>query len=339
MKTAVLLINLGTPQSPKTKDVRRYLREFLNDPRVIDLPWLARKLLVNLIIVPFRSPKSAALYKELWTPAGSPLWINTKRLADAVQKELPDSFEIEWAMRYGTPALKDRLDALEQMQVERLILVPLYPQYASSTTGSTLQMANQIISKWKQIPQLSVLHHFHDHPAFIAAFSSRIAKYKPQAYDHIVLSYHGLPTNQVTESHGGKDCEAMGCATQRNEQNSYCYLASCYETSRLLALKMGWKPEDYTVCFQSRLSKNWITPFTDDCVKQLAAEGKKKLLVISPAFVGDCLETIHELGSELKKDFEKNSGGQLTLVESLNDQPQWVEALAGMIRKMADTVV
>ena len=332
MKTAVLLINLGTPDSPKTGDVRKYLNEFLNDSRVVDLPWLGRKLLVNLIIVPFRSPKSAALYKELWTPTGSPLLINTKNLRNTLRKELSDSYVVEMAMRYGKPALKKMLGKLEKQQPERIILVPLYPQYASSTTGSTLEKAGKLISNWKQIPDVKMIHHFHDHIGFIEAFAHRIKQYNPQNYDQIIMSYHGLPLNQVYEAHAGNDCEAMGCSTKRDEENSYCYLASCYETSRLLAEKLNLQKQDYTVCFQSRLSKNWTKPFTDEVVKEQAKTGKKRLLVISPSFVTDCLETIHELGKELKEDFEKNDGEQLTLVESLNNLPQWAGALASMVR-------
>jgi len=332
MKTAVLLINLGTPDSPKTADVRKYLSAFLNDSRVIDLPWMGRKLLVNLIIVPFRSPKSAALYKELWTPTGSPLSINTINIRNALRKELSDSYVVEMAMRYGKPALKNMLGKLEKQQPERIILVPLYPQYASSTTGSTLEKAVKLISNWKQIPDVKMIHHFHDHNGFIEAFVHRIKQYNPQNYDHIIMSYHGLPLNHVYEAHAGTDCEAMGCSTKRDEGNSYCYLASCYETSRLLAEKLKLQKQDYTVCFQSRLSRNWTKPFTDEVVKEQAKTGKKRLLVISPSFVTDCLETIHELGKELKEDFEKNGGEQLTLVESLDDLPRWVGSLASMVR-------
>ncbi len=334
MKTTVLLINLGTPDSPKTGDVRKYLREFLNDSRVIDLPWLGRKLLLNLVILPFRSPKSAALYKELWTIDGSPLLINTKTFSKGLQKELGDTYSVEMGMRYGKPALSGALEKIKQKQSERIILVPLYPQYASSTTGSSLQKAIKIISKWKQIPDVKIIHHFHNHPGFIEAFIHRIKQYKPQNYDHIIMSYHGLPLKHINDTHAGNDCEAMGCLDKRDDKNNYCYLASCYETSRLLAEKLNLKYQDYTVCFQSRLSKNWTKPFTDEVVREQAKKGKKRLLVISPAFVTDCLETIHELGRELNEDFIMNGGEQLTLVESLNGLPQWVEAMAGMLKRV-----
>ncbi len=334
MKTAVLLINLGTPDSPKTADVRKYLSAFLNDNRIIDLTWMARKLLVNLIIVPFRSPKSAALYKKLWTATGSPLLVNTKNLRNALRKELSEDYVVEMAMRYGKPALKNMLGKLEKQQPERIILVPMYPQYASSTTGSSLEKAVNLISNWKQIPDIKMIHHFHDHFGFIEAFAHRIKQYNPQSYDHIIMSYHGLPLNHIYEAHAGNDCESMGCSSKRDEKNSYCYLASCYETSRLLAEKLNLQKQDYTVCFQSQFRKNWTKPFTDELVKELTKTAKKRLLVISPAFVADCLETIYELGKELKEDFEKNGGELLTLVASLNDLPKWVKTLASMVRDL-----
>lgn len=333
MKTTVLIINLGTPDSPKTRDVRKYLSEFLNDSRVIDLPWLGRKLLVNFVIVPFRSPKSAKLYKEVWTTEGSPLLINTQNFSVALQKELSDNYIVELGMRYGKPSLSEVLERIKQRQPQKIIIVPLYPQYASSTTGSSLQKAVNIISKWKQIPEIKTIHHFHDHPLFIEAFAQRMKQYNPQNYDHIIMSYHGLPLNQVHAAHGGNKCETMGCDNKRDENNSYCYRASCYETSRLLANRLNLQKQDYSVCFQSRLNKNWTKPFTDELVIEQINKDNKRLLVISPAFVADCLETLHELGQELKNDFEINGGEELTLVESLNDLPLWVDAMANMIKQ------
>ena len=332
MKTTVLLINLGTPDSPITRDVRKYLSEFLNDRRVIDLPWLARKLLVNLVIVPFRSPKSASLYKEIWTSEGSPLLINTLNLRDALRIKFNESYVVEMAMRYGNPNLKNVLDNIEKEQPDRIILLPLYPQYASSTTLSSIEKARHIIGTWKQVPEIKMIQHFHDHPGFIDSFVQRIQQYNPQSYDHIIMSYHGLPLNQVREAHSGNSCESMNCAHKKTKDNNLCYLASCYETSRLLAEKLNMHELDYTVCFQSRFSKKWTKPFTDKVVMELAEKGKKRLLVISPAFVTDCLETNHELGKELKENFEQNGGDQLTLVESLNSMPHWVDVAAGMIK-------
>lgn len=337
MKTSLLLVNLGTPDSPKTGDVRKFLREFLNDKRVIDLPYFVRKLLVNIIILPLRSHKTALLYKKLWTTEGSPLLFNTKNLRDSLRKKLNSSYEVDMVMRYGEPSLKNMLKQLKEKQTKQIVILPLYPQYASSTSGSIFELVLKNISKWKQIPEVKMINHFHDNVGFIDAFVYRIKQYKPQNYDHLVMSYHGLPLNQVYEAHDGKKCEVIGCSEQRDKKNYFCYLASCYETSRLLAEKLKLKKQDYTVCFQSRFSKNWTKPFTDEVVKEQSKIGNKRLLVISPSFITDCLETINELGEELKIDFEKNNGRLLTLVESLNDLPQWVESMAKLIN--AETIL
>ncbi|TSA38177.1 MAG: ferrochelatase [Porphyromonadaceae bacterium] len=315
MKTVVLLMNLGSPDSPNPVDVRKYLSEFLNDSRVINLPWLFRKLLVNLIIVPVRSFKSARLYRSIWTPQGSPLVINTQYLSEGLQNKLGEEYVVEMAMRYGNPGLKNKLVQLEKQRPDRIILVPLYPQYSSATTGSTLELAMRYIGKWKYIPSLQMIHHFHDHPAYIKAFAFRIHSCHPQGYDHIIMSYHGLPLSHIHDAQG----------------SSFCYQASCFETSKLLARELNLKEEDYTVSFQSRLNGDWTKPFTDEAVRDLAKKGKKRILVVSPSFTSDCLETLHELGKELKKEFEENGGEQLTLVESLNDLPIWVDGLAKMI--------
>lgn len=331
MKTSVLLINLGTPDSPKTADVRKYLREFLNDRRVINIPWLWRKLLVNLVIVPFRSIKSAKLYSRIWTTEGSPLLTFTKKLRDALRVELNDTYEVEMAMRYGNPSLNTLLKQLEKQHPERIILIPLYPQYASSTSGSTLEMAFKLIGKWKNIPEVKFVHHFHDYPGFINAYTQRINQYNPKSFDHIIMSYHGLPLSHIHDAHVGNDCEVLGCSYKRDDYNNYCYLASCYETSRLLAESLNLTKEKYTVSFQSRLSKNWTKPFTDEVIKDLVTNGKKRILVISPSFVTDCLETVYELGEELKDEFEKNGGDQFTLVESLNELDFWVHTISKMV--------
>lgn len=334
MKTTVLLINLGTPNSPKVSSVRKYLSEFLNDSRVIDLPWLFRKMLVNLIIVPFRSFKSARLYKEVWTKEGSPLLTNTNKLSKALKNELSNNYHVEMAMRYGKPSLSSALKRIKENETQRIILLPLFPQYASSTTASILEKSLKIMSKWQLIPDIKTLHHFHDHPGFIEAFSQRIATYKPQNYDHIIVSFHGLPLNQVNAAHGDQDCETMSCSSEINDNNYFCYRASCYETSRLLAEKLNLQEDEYTVCFQSRFSKNWTRPFTDEVVFEQIEKGNKRLLILSPSFVTDCLETLHELGQELKKGFEQKGGEELTLVNSLNDDTIWVQNLAKMIEKI-----
>jgi len=332
----VLLINMGTPQSPKTGDVRSYLSEFLNDARVIDLPWLGRKMLVNLIIVPFRAPKSARHYQELWSDEGSPLMIHSVAFKEKLQKVIGTDFKLEMLMRYGKPSLKKMLKKLESQNPEKLLIVPMYPQYASSTTGSAIELVMNKIRKWKQIPDLKILHHFHDHPAFIGAMTEQVQAHHPnENYDHVVMSYHGLPQHHTHEAHQGIDCESMSCREKRDEKNKFCYLASCYETSRLLAEKLSLSKEKYTVSFQSRMSDKWTKPFTEKLVLELAGKGVKKILVISPAFVADCLETTNELGVELRDTFLKAGGEELKVVESLNDQAKWVDEMAVILRDLA----
>jgi len=280
MKTVVLIINMGTPDSPKTKDVGRYLREFLNDYRVMNIPWVFRKLLVNLIIVPFRANKSAKKYQSIWTAEGSPLMVNSKKLSIALSKNLPDQFRVESVMRYGNPGLEESLQQLERVKPEQIVLLPLFPQYASSTTGSTLETALRLISGWKYIPDVKMIHHFHNHSGFIDAFTQRILMYEPQSYDHILMSYHGLPMNHILDSHPEADCNMAGCRVQRNNRNFHCYLASCFETSRLLAANLGLTREDYSVSFQSRMMGNWTGPFTDEVARNLVKKGKMRVLVV-----------------------------------------------------------
>jgi protoporphyrin/coproporphyrin ferrochelatase len=332
-KTAVILINTGTPDSPSVRDVRRYLSEFLGDARVITLPYAFRKMLVNGIIVPFRAPKSAKLYQKVWTEKGSPLLWHSKNLRDKLQIELGPSYEILLGMRYGNPSLKSALETAQQKQYSSIILFPLFPQYASSTSGSAIDFALTRIRKWNVIPSVKVMGQFYNQPDFIDAFVEKIKTKDIQSYEHILFSFHSLPISHVNATHHGKDCSNYNCTKAINEENSFCYHASCYETARLLAQKLSLKPDQFTVCFQSRFSKNWLSPFADKVVRDKATTGTKRMLIISPAFVTDCLETIVEIGDEYKHIFTRNGGETLDWVESLNDSDKWVSALAKMIRE------
>jgi len=333
-KTGVLLINLGTPDSPSVSDVRKYLYEFLNDPRVIDLPWLLRKLLVNIIIVPFRSPKSAKIYKQLWTKEGSPLLIYGIRVKEKLQAALGDEYDVELAMRYQNPSMDFVLEEMRKKQHQKLIIVPLFPQYASATTGSVIEKAIKIIGKWWVIPEIKIVGQFYDDNDFISSFVERVKSYKIDEYDHILISYHGLPVRQVDKVYvDGKPCSDHNCENEINEDNKFCYKAASYATSRLIAFQLGLQKDKYTVCFQSRLDKNWLEPFTDKIIIQKAKEGAKKLLVLSPAFVADCLETIVEIGIDYQKLFNEHGGEKIQLVESLNDHPMWIETLKKLILK------
>ena len=337
MKTGVLLIQLGTPDSPSTSDVRRYLSEFLNDPRVIDLPWVVRKLLVNGIIVPFRAPKSAKIYKELWHIGNgvSPLLSHTETITKLVQERFDATeVKIEMAMRYQNPSMDVVLEKMRLANYDQLIILPLFPQYASASSGSAIEKAMNIIRKWWVIPEVKIISQFWDHSGYIDSIVERAKAFDLKEYDHVLFSYHGLPERQVDKVYERTDlCEDQPCDVEVNDKNKFCYKATSYATTRLIAEKIGLKESDYTVCFQSRLDKKWLTPFSDKVVEEWGKKGAKKLLVFSPAFVADCLETIIEIGEEYQEIFEKFGGEKVQLVPSSNDHPLFVDCLADLIQK------
>ncbi len=336
IKTGVLLIQLGTPDSPSVPDVRRYLSEFLNDARVIDIPWLLRKILVNLIIVPFRAPKSAKIYEQLWTPEGSPLLSYGNSVKEKLQSALGGDFEVELAMRYQNPSLDVVLERMRKKHYDRIIIVPLFPQYASASTGSAIDKAMKIISGWWVIPEIKIVSQFFDNEGFINTIVERAGKYNLDEFDHILFSYHGLPVRQVDKVYDdGKPCDDHNCENELTDDNRFCYKAACYATTRILAGKLNIPKERYTVCFQSRLDKKWLEPFADKVIIAKAAEGAKRLLVFSPAFVADCLETKVEIGIEYQKLFVEHGGKKVQLVESLNDHPMWIETLKGIVLEQA----
>ncbi|HEX8039400.1 MAG TPA: ferrochelatase [Chryseosolibacter sp.] len=326
-KTAVLLINLGTPDSPAVADVRAYLSQFLNDRRVIDIPWLWRKILVNLIIVPFRAPKSAMIYRKLWTPEGSPLLFYSVKVQNLLQAALGQKYDVHLAMRYKNPSLPDVLTGMRKRSYDKIVVLPMFPQYASSSTGSALEEVMRIVQKWWVIPEIRFISQYHAHPAFIDALVARGQAYDPSQFDHVLFSYHGLPERQVNKVHEKGICADYNCENELNDQNQYCYRAACYATTRALAARLHIPPEKYTVCFQSRLDQKWLKPFSDDVVKACAKKGMKRILVFSPAFTADCLETIVEIGMEYQEIFRAHGGENLQLVESLNDHPRWIDCL------------
>ena len=336
-KTGVLLLQLGTPKSPKIRDVRTYLSEFLNDPRVIDLPWLARKLLVNGIIVPFRAPKSAKVYKELWKHGNgsSPLLTHSLNLQNKLQEEFKtEDITIELAMRYQNPSMDSVLERMQRANYDQIIILPLFPQYASASSGSAIEKAMNIIRKWWVIPEIKIVSQFWNNEGYINSIVDRAKEFNLSDFDHILFSYHGLPERQVDKVYEGTDlCKDQPCEREINQENKYCYKATSYATTRLISEKLGIPENRYTVCFQSRLDKKWLTPFSDKIVEEQAKNGAKKLLVFSPAFVADCLETIIEIGTEYQEIFEENGGEKVQLVPSSNDHPEFVKGLIDIIRE------
>lgn len=331
MKKVLIVVNTGTPDSTDIKDVRKYLSEFLNDPYVISLPWLLRKILVNLVIVPFRAPRSAKLYRKVWTKSGSPLRTNLDDLVSKLQKKAGDDIVVKGAMRYGLPSLKAALEAVINEPANEITIFPLYPQYASSTTGSVRNLVYETYGHRQKLPALRFIEDYHSHPAFIETFARTISNYVPTGFDHVVFSYHGLPLSHIRKVHPGHEIEKCECTKTMPPHGSHCYRAACYETTRLLARKLNLADGNYSTSFQSRLSGNWLSPFTDEVVKELAHAGKKRILVAAPSFTADCLETLIEIGEEYSRLFKKEGGEKLTLAESLNAGDEWAEAILKII--------
>lgn len=331
-KTAVILANVGTPDEPTVSAVRRYLFQFLNDRRVIDLPWLLQKFLVNVIIVPFRAPKSTKLYQMLWTEKGSPLKYISNESKEKLQKTLGENYEVFVGMRYQNPSLKAVLQTIKEKRFDKIVILPMFPQYASSTTGTISQLVNTEIAKWNVIPELTIISQFYQNPGFINAFASQIRKYNPQEFDHIIFSYHGLPFSQTDRVHPGIKTVDCTCEAEMPEHGRYCYKATCYETTRLLAKELGLPKSAYSVAFQSRLTKNWLKPFSDKEIIKFAKNGTKRILITAPAFIADCLETVVEIGIEYHELFQKHGGEKIQLVESLNANNDWIETVAEMVK-------
>lgn len=333
-KQGVLLVNLGTPDSPSVKDVRRYLAEFLTDGRVIDIHPFWRKLLVMGLIVPFRGPRSAALYRQVWDAQnGSPLLHYSRLQQQLLQQELGETWVVALAMRYGNPSIAAAMANLQTAKVTRIRVIALFPQYASATTGSVHQQVMDLVSRWPVIPEISFVNSFHDQELLIGAFAANGRKYQPHSYDHILFSFHGLPQRQLLKSdHTRAHClQTTNCCNTFGARNRHCYSAQCHHTSSLIAQQLQLRPGHFTVCFQSRLGREpWLQPYTSDVIRQLAAEGKKRLLIFCPAFVADCLETLQEIGLEYRKAFLDAGGEELQLVEGLNGSPVFTRALAAL---------
>jgi len=334
----LLLINLGTPDEPTTPAVRRYLREFLGDPRVLDINAVGRAALLNLVILPTRPARSAAAYRTVWdAERGSPLMYHSKDLAAGVAAKLGDSWQVELAMRYGKPSISDAITKLEQAEVDRIVVLPLFPQYASSSTGTAVARVMELAGERWNVPALDFVPAFFDDDGFLSAFEQVarpvLAKAEP---DHVLFSFHGLPVRHITKTDpAGAHCfKTESCCDTL--ANPHCYRAQSYATARSLAKRLALPAEKFTVCFQSRLGRTpWIQPYTDVLLDELPKQGIKKLAVICPAFVADCLETIEEIGMRAKEQWHAAGGEALTLVPSLNATQPWIEAVAAMAERHA----
>ncbi len=335
----LLLVNLGTPDAPTSSAVRRYLREFLSDPRVIDINPVGRALLLNLIILPFRSGKSAKLYQRIWTDEGSPLLLHSQDLRNKVGRTLGDGWQVELGMRYGKPDIPSALDRLQTAGCEEIVVLPLYPQATSSSTGSTIEKVYFDAKNRWNVPYFHIVPAFYNEPEFIEAFADQgrplLESKQP---DHVEFSFHGLPERHMRKGDvTGKHCLASDtCCDRIGVKNVGCYRAQSYATARGIATSLGLEDDRWSVSFQSRLGRTpWIQPYFDERLPELAKQGVKKLLVYSPAFVADCLETLEEIGMRAKEQWQDCGGEELTLVPSLNASDRWVDLVVQLARRNA----
>lgn len=330
-KKAILLMNLGSPDSTSVKDVRKYLNEFLMDGKVIDIPFLARALLVRGIIVPFRAPKSAEAYKTIWTKEGSPLIVLTKQLQAALQAKRPEPVAI--AMRYGYPSPKQAYDKLMQEHpgLEEVILVPLYPHFAMSSYETALDYAKEQYQAGKYSFALSTVKPFYREPDYIRSLAANMQPWLEKEYDHILFSYHGIPERHIRKSDTtGCHClQVTDCCHTPSPAHATCYRHQVFTTTRLVTEALGIPKEKYSISFQSRLGKGWLQPFTDIRLEEMPGEGIKKLLIICPAFVSDCLETLEEIDERGRESFMEAGGESYEMIPCLNTHPVWVDTLAG----------
>ena len=332
MKRALLIVNLGTPNKPSYFSVFKYLRQFLMDRRVININPILRFFLVNLIICPTRSFSSTKIYKKVWNKeTGSPLLHNTKKLTQKIQSKLPE-YTVEYAMRYQNPSIENVLNKLLIQNPDEIIILPLFPHYAAATTGSVYEEVSRILSKKWVVPKIKFINQFYDNDKFIDAWVEKAKKFDINSYDKIIFSYHGIPNSHVDNVYENSVCNAHDCEKKITEDNKFCYKATTYETTKLIASRLNINPENYEVTYQSRLTNKWLSPFTDEVLQTIANEGTKNVLVFSPSFTADCLETIIEIGDEYNELFINSGGQKLDYVESLNYSDLWSDAIISIIK-------
>ncbi|ASQ45237.1 ferrochelatase [Legionella clemsonensis] len=326
-KNGLLLINLGTPETPEPLAVKRYLREFLADRRVIDLPAPLRYLILHLVILPFRPRQAAHAYQAIWTTEGSPLLVHSRNLQMKLQQHLSDEWKIALGMRYGQPSLHAALEELQNC--ERLTILPLYPQFSSAATGSSIEKVLQLLAVKKILPSLTVIRDFYQHPAFIKAQAALIQPHL-KTHDFILFSYHGIPERHLKQASCPSIC--INHCPKITEIHQSCYKAQCYTTSNELANYLGLTAKEYGTAFQSRLGKTpWIKPYTDALLPELAKKGIKRLAIACPSFVTDCLETLEEIGIRAQAQWQHLGGSHFTLIPCVNDSELWVSNLPDLL--------
>jgi protoporphyrin/coproporphyrin ferrochelatase len=335
----VLVLQLGTPDSTEVRDVRRYLREFLSDPRVIDIPAPLRALLLNAVILPFRPRRSAEQYEKIWTDDGSPLLLNTELLAGRLQDRLGEGYVVEVGMRYQNPSIARALQRLANSGCDRIVIAPMFPQYSSAAYGSAVAKALDLVASDWNVPATSTIPPFYDDPGFVSSVAEvagpLLEDFEP---DHVLFSYHGLPESQIRKSDPtGEWClESDTCCDSIGAVNRFCYRAQSCATTRSVTAEMGLDVATTSTSFQSRLAgQKWIEPYTDGVLDDLYQEGVRRLAVLTPSFVADCLETLEEIGIRLREQWSAIGGDDLLLVPCVNATPGWVAVLADMVRDQA----
>lgn len=339
-RAGFLLVNLGTPESPSTADVRRYLAEFLADPRVVDLNPVLRWLLLHFVILPFRPARSARAYRQIWTGAGSPLLVHGRALAAAVAARMGEGAVVELAMRYGRPSIDEAMERLAAADVDRIAVLPLFPQYSAAAWGSAAAAVMEAAASRWDVPAVRLIPPFHAHPGFLAAWAAQARPFLGDAApggppDRVLFSFHGLPERHLRRSAPDHCLRSEGCCAALTAANRTCYRAQCFATARALARSLDLADDAWEICFQSRMGTTpWIRPHTDVRIRELAAQGARRLVVLSPAFVADCLETLEEIGVRARREFEAlgGPGSRLDLVPSLNATDLWANAVADLLR-------
>jgi len=336
MSKGVLLVNLGSPDSPSVSDVRRYLREFLMDPYVLDVNLVARFLIVNFAILPTRPKQSAHAYQSIWTKEGSPLVVISRKVCQRLQENV--SLPIGLAMRYQRPSIPSAVQRLAEKGVDELLLIPLFPHYAMSSFETAVERVNDVARQIAPKMKIVVQPPFYDHPQYIAALVGSAQEYLSRGYDHLLFSFHGLPERHLRKSDPtGCHCLASPtCCEGSSPAHATCYRAQCFKTVAAFVARAGIPKEKYSISFQSRLGRDpWLKPYTDHELEKLPARGVKRLLVICPAFVSDCLETLEEIGMRGRDTFLGAGGVEFAQIPCLNEHPLWLKALETIVKEFA----
>ncbi len=325
MSAAIVLLNLGTPNSPKVGDIKKYLRQFLTDYRVVDLPWLIRQVLVNFFIIPFRKKQSAAAYLNIWSIHGSPLLMHSNNLRAQVQNILGNKAQVFVAMRYGKPDVREVIDQIYLGGFSEIIILPMFPQYSSAATGSAIEYATSYLNKFYTIPSFKIISYFYAHSSYIEAIARLIEDHAGE-YEHILFSFHGLPQRQIMKSCNKELMCDKSC------KNMDCYQAQCYATTNLVTKKLNIPTNRFSIAFQSRLGKiPWLQPYLLEHLAMLIDKGVTNITIICPGFTVDCLETIEEIGIQAKEYWYSIGGKGFKLVPCLNDNAFWATAILDIV--------